>query len=235
MAMRIRTTIVLGLIVAFASALAASPAKAAQELDWRFEVSLDDRKIGYHSFSLEQRAGRQILETEARFDVKLLFITAFKYRHSNTEVWDDGCIESMDARTRTNGKVLEVTAERNAQMLEVSSTNGKAELGACVQSFAYWNPRILEAERLLNSQTGEYESVSVTQEGSDIVDVNGRALDAVRYTLATKAGEIKLWYSKDSEYWLALEAPAKGGRTIRYTPVAVPEQPLVQAAASVRI
>ncbi len=219
---RLRISLVLGLLIALATSLVTSPAAAAS-LDWEFEVSLDNRKIGYHSFSVREDAGRQVLETEAAFDVKLLFITAFKYRHSNTEVWDQGCLASIDARTNANGKLFEVTGSREADKLAVSSNTGDEELADCVRTFAYWNPEVLESTRLLNSQTGEYESVTVSIDGEDTIAVNGEDTDAIRYTLTTKGGDIKLWYSKDTRFWLALEAPAKGGRTIRYAPVTVPE------------
>ena len=97
---RLKTGIALSLLAAFATALLATPAAAADRA-WEFEVSLDDRKIGYHRFNVSDDGSRQVLETEAAFDVKLLFITAFRYRHSNVEVWDDGCLESIDARKQT--------------------------------------------------------------------------------------------------------------------------------------
>ncbi len=218
---RLKKGIGLAVLIAMGSALLASPVAAADR-DWQFEVLLDDRKIGYHNFSVTEDAGRTVLETEAAFDVKLFFITAFKYRHSNTEVWDDGCLESIDARTNSNGKVFEVRGAREADLLSVVSNTGDEELEECVRTFAYWNPDVLEASRLLNSQTGEYEDVVVNEDGHDTVDANGETIDAVRYTLTTKGGDIKLWYSKDGRDWLALEAPAKGGRTIRYTPVLLP-------------
>lgn len=207
---------------------ASASAYAAGNADWEFEVSLDDKKIGYHTFSLEEEDGKRILETEAAFDVKLLFITAFRYRHSNVEVWDDGCLESIDARTDSNGKLLEVKGIRRAERLAIMGTNGDVELEECVRTFAYWNPELLEAERLLNSQTGEYESVLIREDGTDVVDVDGSPVDAVRYTLSTKGGDIRLWYTREG-LWLALEAPAKGGRTIRYRPLRIPDAPVGNA------
>lgn len=205
-----------------AACLAGVNAQASGNLDWEFEVSLDDRRIGYHTFTVEEQGGKRILETEAAFDVKLLFITAFKYRHSNVEVWNDGCLESIDARTDSNGKLLEVRGSRRAERLAVMSANGDMELEECVRTFAYWNPQLLDADRLLNSQTGEYEPVTIREDGADVIDVDGVPVEAVRYILSTKGGDIRLWYTRDG-LWLALEAPAKGGRTIRYRAVRVPE------------
>ncbi len=218
---RLKTGIALGLLAAFASALLATPAAAADRA-WEFEVSLDDRRIGYHRFVLSGDGDRQVLETEAAFDVKLLFITAFRYRHSNVEVWDDGCLESIDARTDSNGKVFEVKGTRKAERLSIMRNSGDDELEECVRTFAYWDPAVLEAERLLNSQTGEYETVSVRDDGDDVISVDGTPVAARRYVLSAKAGDIRLWYAAATDTWLALEAPAKGGRTIRYRPVRVP-------------
>lgn len=224
--MRFKKTVKTTLIAAaFAAALVPfSVVRAATDSrDWRFEVLLDDREIGYHEFSLREDGRRQVLETEASFDVKFLFITAFRYRHQNTEVWKDGCLTSIEAATNNNGDLLQVKGQLSDDTFLVTGQSGKETLDNCVRTFAYWNPEILEAERLLNSQTGEYEDVAVVLEGEDQVVVDDMVVDALRYRLAAEAGDITLWYSSDeTRRWLALEAPAKGGRKIRYKPLAVP-------------
>ena len=196
---------------------------ATEARDWQFEVLLDDKEIGYHEFRLSDDGDRQVLETEASFDVKFLFITAFRYRHQNTEIWNDGCLASIEAATNNNGDLLEVSGQQLDDAFRVTRQSGQETLKDCVQTFAYWNPEILKSERLLNSQTGEYEQVSVVLEGEDQVLVNDMPVDALRYRLIAEAGNIKLWYSNDeARRWLALEAPAKGGRKIRYKPLTVP-------------
>lgn len=202
-------------------------AALAQPAEWRFQVFLNDKPIGYHRFSVENDGRAQVLTTEASFDVKLLFITAFRYRHENTETWRDGCLQSMDARTDSNGKQLDVTGELRETSFAVTHSGGILVLDECVQSFAYWNPSILDAERLLNSQTGEYEKVEIRRDAVDQVVVGDTTVEAERYTLSAKGGDITLWYARDSYRWLKLEAPAKGGRRIRYLPVDVPAPEMV--------
>ena len=85
-----------------------------------------------------------------------------------------------------------------------------------------WSYPDLTADRLLNSQTGEYETIDVEYTGRESVEVGDRSIDADRYTLTANGGDISLWYSRNDQRWLALEAPAKGGRTIRYRPLIVP-------------
>lgn len=234
--MQFTNTIKLALIsTAFAAGtLAAQAAVATTATDaWRFEVLLDDKQIGYHDFSVFNDGPRQVLETEASFDVKFLFITAFRYRHTNTEIWNDDCLLSIDAATDNNGDTLLVNGTQQEDAFRVSRDSGEATLERCVKTFAYWNPGILEADRLLNSQTGEYEDVSVEFDGEDQVVVDGSPVDALRYRLIAGAGEIKLWYSNEPmRRWLALEAPAKGGRTLRYRPLAVPADVTSELSAS---
>jgi hypothetical protein len=213
----------LRLVLLMAVAAPVSAQAMTPTLNWKFGVLLDDKEIGHHSFRVSQDGSRQLLETEAKFDVKILFITAFRYRHQNTEAWEGDCLATIDAQTDSNGKALAVKGQVQGDRFEVSSATGTANLPECVQTFAYWKPEILEADRLLNSQTGDYEDVTVVFEGADVVEVGSESIAASRYRLSAKAGDIKLWYASDDSRWLALEAPAKGGRTIRYEPVAVPD------------
>lgn len=211
-------TLVACAIAASAGAVESLPAKK-----WQFDVALDGKPIGTHTFELQQDGAKQVLTTEASFDVRFLFITAFRYRHENTEIWNNGCLSSIDASTDNNGEQFDVRGKLSERNFELRSGGGPATLPRCVQTFAYWNPAILESEKLLNSQTGAYEDVTVTLEGREQVAVAGEPVEALRYRLSAQAGDITLWYSSSDNTWLGLEAPAKGGRKIRYQPVAVPD------------
>ena len=212
--------LLVGFACLFAGQANASNDSAGQQ--WQFDVLLDGKPIGFQTFDVQQDGSATILTTEASFDVKFLFITAFRYRHSNVETWSGDCLESIDAKTDSNGKLLEVRGEQDENRFAVESTTGARTLDACVQTFAYWNPAILNSARLLNSQTGEYEDVTVTFESRDEVRVGDETVDALRYRLSANGGDIRLWYASADRRWLALEAPAKGGRTIRYQPEIIP-------------
>lgn len=190
--------------------------------EWNFRVYLDEKPIGYHEFDVEHRGDTVVVRTEAEFDVRILFLTAFSYRHENVETWRDDCLLTIDASTDNNGQALRVEGRESDDRFDLVATNESRSLPGCVQTFAYWNPAILEASRLLNSQTGEYEAVSAEFEAKDQLRINGVPTPADRYTLMTKGGKISLWYSEGDRRWLALEAPAKGGRRLRYEPVVVP-------------
>lgn len=180
-----------------------------------FDVFLDGKKIGYHRFEIDGSKSNSAVVSEASFDVKFLFVTAFSYRHSARENWTGGCLEEIEARTDSNGKKLNVVGERAADAFVIDTGDEEARLPECVMSFAYWNPGFLDQSRLLNPQTGEYLDVEIQEIGKDVVKLDGREIPARLVRLTARQMDITLWYSDDAE-WLALESVAKGGRIIRY-------------------
>ena len=187
--------------------------------EWRFKVFLDKRHIGYHSFELRIDEGQQILVSEAEFNVKVLFFNAYRYAHQARERWADGCLRSLDAVTRENGETSEVVGRDLGSQFEILTGERTRVVDPdCVMSFAYWNPAILDADRLLNAQTGEYLDVDVELIGPEPVETEAGTADARRYRLRAGELEIDLWYGVDDDRWLALEAPTKG-RMLRYQPI----------------
>jgi hypothetical protein len=201
----------LALLVPFADrgAQAAAPAR-----EWRFKVFLEDSPIGEQTFRLTEDGPRSTVRIEASLDVKILFFTAYSYRHENEEVWEDGCLTSIRTKTDDNGEPFRVSGSRSGEAFVVETAGGTESLPACVHSFAYWNLDRLRAPRLLNSQTGRYEPVSVREIGQETLRYRGSDVSARRYPLESPEFRIDLWYS-DQKEWLALES-LRGGRTLRY-------------------
>jgi hypothetical protein len=182
-----------------------------------FDVFLDDRAIGYQRFELAPDGDGVRIETRAEFEVKLLLITAFEYDHRNTEVWRDGCLQAIDARTDSNGKQYAVSGKARGGAFVVATGEGERRLGECVATFAYWDRELLLQQRqLLNSQTGEYVPVRIDPLGRDRVRIGGRELSVERYVLKGREIDIVLAYAAGSGEWVALDSRLENGRTLRY-------------------
>ncbi len=197
-------------------AFPASVAVAATTGEWDFTVYLDERPIGTHRFTVSQDGERSIVDISADFRVRMLFLTLYAYRHDNREEWKGGCLQRISARTDDNGARYRIDGERSVHEFVLKTPLGESSLPSCVQSFWYWDPRILEARQLLNAQNGEYLDVRVESLGPDRVIVRGTPVEAERYRLI--AGDdigIDLWYSPRRE-WLALESTTENGARLRY-------------------
>ena len=67
--------------------LLAAGAAAAQDVELRFDVTLDDRPIGTHVFRIAGPPSARTVDSEAAFRVQLLGLTLYRYRHRATEQW----------------------------------------------------------------------------------------------------------------------------------------------------
>jgi len=187
--------------------------------EWRFEVLLDDKPIGFHHFNLNTAGDTRELRGEAQFRVKLLGLTVYNYSHSNLELWQYECLQHIDASTDKNGKDLFVRGSSDGEQLLLEYTNGYSSVSGCVMTFAYWNPEILAQQRLLNAQTGEYLDVSVQHLGEKKLRVQDGTVSAQYYRISTEERDIELWYTTDRD-WLALSTTINGGRQLYYRRIA---------------
>lgn len=197
------------------AALAPAAATSSTDQEWRFRVLLDEREVGDHVFRVEERGGERRVTSDARFTVKFLFIDAYSYIHQARERWQGDCLTAIEARTDDNGRQLAVRGTRTAGRFEVAADKARAELPACVMSFAYWNPAMLRQARLLNAQTGEFVAVRVEPLGQEALTVRGQPVAAQRYALHAPDFRIDVWYAADRD-WVQLESRTEGGRLLRY-------------------
>lgn len=182
---------------------------------WNFEVFLDDKPIGSHSFLKYGEDDNYEMRIDANFEVKFLFIVAYSYEHRNQEQWQDGCLRAIDSQTDDNGDLFTVQGQLEDDGFALTANQESMQLPACITTFSYWYPGFLSQTALLNSQTGEYIPVEITGPFPDTRLDRGNTVQAQRYRIKAKDIDIRLWYSQDGD-WLALESAVKGGRTLRY-------------------
>lgn len=188
----------------------------APDQAWQFRALLDGKSIGQHRFTLTHRTGGRVVTSEADFAVKVLFVTAYRYRHRATERWTANCLSGLEAVTDDNGDAYAVEGVVTASSFEITTRDGRQELPECVMTFAYWNPAILNQTRLLNAQDGSFVDVSVEDLGVDSLRLGANTVQARRFGLRAGQREIELWYSIDGQDWLALESPTEKGQRLRY-------------------
>lgn len=194
------------------------PVAAPPPSNYHFEVFLDGKAIGEHSFEFEPVEQGYRLESRASYQVKVLLIPFYEYSHVSNELWRQGCLHQISSTTDDNGKDYRVNGEEDGSTFIVSVNRETSALGeSCVRTFAYWNPLLLDESALLNSQTGELDPVTFAEAGQTPLPWNSRE-QATTYELATPKGDITLWYT-DQGRWLGLQSRLKGGRTLLYQPL----------------
>ena len=212
------------ILIIFLGVLSKASFAQAETKDWSFDVYLDNKLIGFHTFKLSNNN----LLSDAKFKVNFLFLTAYEYQHTSKEQWNDDCLTSLDATTKENKTISKVKASLENGNFFVNGNVDKNEknrsLPGCVMTFAYWNPKILTQTKLLNPQNGEYLDVSFKPESDKKIDFKGELKNVKVFHLLGNSSEsladkpkidILIWYDNNNE-WLGLRSITPEGFTISY-------------------
>ncbi len=185
--------------------------------EWAFDVYLDKKKMGTHTFVLDDA---NLMTSTAKFKVNILFINAYNYYHVSKEQWQDGCLREIEAETTESKVQTKVTGKLEGDQFNISNGKQSQKLPACVMTFAYWNPKILTQSKLLNPQNAEYLNTSIKLLGTETIDVNGNKIESTHYLLqGLSEGKIKLnidlWYDQNKN-WVALQSTTPEGYKVIY-------------------
>lgn len=196
--------------------LLVSPSVMARE--WAFDVYLDKTKIGQHTFKLNNA---QELVSQAKFNVKVLFINAYQYQHKAVENWQNSCLKNLEANTVENDITTKVKGQLSDGNFVVENGAEKQSLPSCAMTFAYWNQKILQQSKLLNPQNAEWLDTKISKVGTEMLDVKGKKVETTRYKLDASLNgkpklDIELWYENGSNDWVALKSITPEGYTINY-------------------
>lgn len=189
--------------------------------EWRFTVRLDGKPIGTHRFVLAGGDAQGIvLSSEARFEVSLLGVPLYRYRHRASERWADGCLAAIDARTEDNGRLTEVRgqAQDGGFDLHVRDAGRAAPASdappGCLMSFAYWNPALAGQKQLLDPGSGRIAPVVMAAPASVPSDLATHPQPVRGLRIHGLDQPIDVWYAGNR--WVGLDTTVSGGRRLSY-------------------
>lgn len=150
-----------------------------------FRVIRKGTDIGSHQVRITPIAGGFTVDVKIELAVKLAMITVFYYRQTARDTWKDGNLVSADYRTDDDGKVSVLKVRENRGQLRIEGPSGSADapLGT-MTDLAFWNESIIDAPRVVDSQTGQVGVMNTSGRSSERITVAGREVDAVRYTVS---------------------------------------------------
>ena len=214
---RVLLTSLIGLLTGLILMTVSIVVLAQSGSSWRFNVLLNGKPVGKHLFTVTPQGGLIQVQSEANMQVNILFFNAYSYKHQARELWQAGCLLSIDAATNNNNKQIEVKGRLDAGnfLVSASSTPGDTAMPACVKSFAYWDSTFLKESSLLDPQTGKLVAIKVEPGAWETIDVAGREWLAQRFTLTGEKLHIDLWYGPAGE-WLRLSSQLPSGRQVDY-------------------
>lgn len=179
--------------------------------DSLFTVFLDDKKIGEHRYQFSALENGYQVTSIATYDVKILGINFFKYRHKSVEHWRENCVVEIDSTTQENGDEFFVKSYTELNELFIENKEGIFTAPACLRTFGYWNKDLLLSSQLMNSQSGEILPIT----SSEKLLPNGQLQVSL---VSVEKLNISLFYSSIGDHfqWQRLESLLPSKKVIRY-------------------
>ncbi len=168
----------------------------------RFSVLYDGRKIGTHAISYSKLGNRTRVNTDIELEVKALFFTVLSYSHTSEEVWQDGCLTSLQSETVEDGERVSLKGKATPRGFRIVSDGGPYTAPSdTLTSNSLWTPDVLLQETVVDAQYGGVIGVSARKVGQENISVAGDLVSATRYRFITPYLAGSIWYD-GSDRWV---------------------------------
>jgi hypothetical protein len=195
------------LAIAVMSTAATDRAALARDQPIAFEVLRDGAPIGLHRVSFASAGDTLTVRIAIDLEVKVAFLTIYRYRHRSIESWRGGLLVGLETTTDDNGAVSTVRARATAGGLAVEGSGGSFLAPADTLPTSYWREDMARRSRLLDTQRGVLIDVA-----SQRLDDPGRTGRTYRLTGGLDA---EIGYGPAGD-WRTLRFSARGA-DIEYT------------------
>jgi Domain of unknown function (DUF6134) len=180
----------------------------------RFAVMRDGQQIGSNTIELRRNGPETTVQMVTHVQVKIAFVTVYRFEQTETERWVGGKLMALSAVTNDNGTMHRVKATRANDRLAIEADGKTTEVAENTIPASLWNPLLLEKTVAFNPQDGAMMPIAVTDRGEDHLIVQGRA-KRTRHYVINSAFPQDVWYD-DSRQLVKVELKVLDGSTIRY-------------------
>ena len=176
-------------------------AYAAAHRDLRFRALRHGSPIGEHRVTFRPDGNRLTVETRVEIAVKVLFFTAFRFKHEAEEVWQSDRLVSVKSTTDDNGTLLQVSGNAVADGFRIVGDDGPFLAAAhLLTSNALWDSRIVRENRLIDVQHGGEIGLVTKQLGDEQVDTPQGPVRASRHQMITPYCAGSLFHDRDGRW-----------------------------------
>lgn len=179
-----------------------------------FDVLRNGEKVGQHVVVFRKNADGMRVESRSDIEVRLLFLTAYRFRYHSVENWRRGELTSLDATINDDGKLRRVEARREGAVLMVRTDAGEWQASSPLWPTTHWNIAQTAAPALLNTLTGNLNRVNVKDRGVETVMLGDGPRKARRFVYSGGLS-CESWYDA-AQRWVKLRFAAEDGSTVEY-------------------
>jgi hypothetical protein len=202
----------LGAFVGVTTAAAYTPAETL-----RFAITRNGEQIGTHAIEISRTGPETNVRVTTDLSVKVFFVTAYRLQHSASERWVNGQLVAFDSTTDNNGVHHKVSATRGTSGLEVQADGKTRRVDQSVLPASLWNPELMRRKSVFDTQDGQVDPITVTDNGTEDLSFGARALKAHHYEIKGRYSQ-DIWYDERGRL-VQVKLIGSDGSVISYTPI----------------
>ena len=179
-----------------------------------YDIYREGSHIGTHTISRRSLDDRLVVEARTRISVGLLGFELYRFEYDASEVWDGQGLQQLVVSADDDGQKISIEGQRTGERFVWSDGMTERSHAMPVYPTNHWNIGVLGQNAVLNTLTGRINSVTIVDEGQEILAHTGSSQPALRYRYD---GELRLlsWYDSNGR-WLAMRFTTDDGSTIEY-------------------
>jgi hypothetical protein len=204
-----------GILVALALGANAAPGASTETL--RFAIMRNGDQIGTHTVEINRGPKETSVSMSTDLAVKVMFVTAYRLQFSTSEKWVGGKLVALNAESDDNGTKHKVSATLKPNGLEVDADGKTSTVDKNIIPATLWNPEVVKRSQVLDPQDGEVLPLTVTDQGTEELTIDGRTVKAHHYVLKGKHAQ-DVWYDPQGRL-VQSSLVAPDGSVILYKPM----------------
>lgn len=191
-------------------------------------VMREGQTIGRYSTQFAHSNTTLTVTNRLFVEIKLAFTTIYSFRHGSTEIWRDGRLESLVARTTDDGSSKRVSyrGSNTADKGHRGTSECTNEDSSNLAPGTFWSEALLFHDCMIDPVDGRQRPLKVSFRGSEILRTPFGALKTRRYRVERQEGQ-ELWFgpkgflvrmhlrAKDDSIVVLKRVPMLAGEIIR--------------------
>ncbi len=184
----------------------------------RFQIQRNGSDIGYTNVDFTKEGDRLIVETETWMRVRVLFITAFRFKQTTREVWENGRLIAFEAETDDDGYPFPVRSEMTDDGLRIIGVEDDYIAPEGIVPTTYWNPATLTQTAMLNTRKGNLIEVDIKELGTQDDPAKAAPLGARHVLVDGPSTDFNVYYCGSAPTWCGFDFETRGS-AISYVPL----------------
>ena len=164
-----------------------------------FDVLRKGKKIGNYSTRFSVNGDKVSVQATMTLRVKILGITAYRYRYTSNETWQKNTLIKLTSRVDDNGKKTRVDGVIKQNKFSWTGSRRNGSVAPPIFTTNHWHNEVLQNTKVFNTIIGRVDKVKVRKVGTDKFQCNGRTLSADRYKYS---GQLRAesWYDRSGRW-----------------------------------